>query len=106
MLYQIIETTLTEIIWCPYDIPVLPLLKLMRYVRSNYRNDFSIFLLPHFINFLVRFTVFEIIVVVVPQHWAVRALLSNRLRVKERDLPTCLIRLSLHHPVERNITTN
>ena len=68
---------LPKVIWCPYDIPVLPLLKLMRYVRSNYRNDFSMFKLPHFINFLVRFTVFEFIVVVVPQHWAIITLLSN-----------------------------
>ena len=97
---------LLKVIWCPYDILVLPLLKLMRYVRSNYRNDFSMFLLLLFINLLEWFTVFEIIVVVVPQHWAVMALLSNSWRVKERDLPTCLIRLSLYHPVERNITTN
>ena len=77
MLYQIIETTLTEVIWCPYDILVLPLLKLMRHVRSNYRNDFSMFIFPHFINFLARFIVFEFIVVIVPKLWPFMALLSN-----------------------------
>ena len=68
---------LPKVIWCPYDISVLPPLELKRYVRTNYPNDFSVGLFSHLIYFLARFTGFEIIVVVLPQHWAVMALLSN-----------------------------
>ena len=74
ILYQIIKTTLTE----SYMVPIRhPCLATVETDATNYINDFSMFLLPHFINFLARFTVFEIIVVVVPQHWAVMALLSD-----------------------------
>ena len=90
-----IETNISEVVWCSYDILVLPPLKLKRYVRTNYPNDFSVGLFSHLIYFLARFTGFEIIVVVLPQHWPVMALLTNSYRVKERDLPICLIRLSL-----------
>ena len=86
---------LLKVVWCPYDIPVLPPLHLKRYVDTSCPNDFSVGLISHIICFLDRFTVFKIIVVVIPQHWPVMALLTNSYWVKERDLPICLIRLSL-----------
>ena len=86
---------LLKVVWCPYDIPVLPPLHLKRYVDTNCPNDFSVGLISHIIYFLAHFTVFKIIVVIIPQHWPVMALLTNSYRFKEQNLLIYLIHLLL-----------
>ena len=51
---------LLKVVWCPYDIPALPPLKLKRYVRTNYPNNFSVGRFSHFIYFLAWLIVFDI----------------------------------------------